>query len=147
MNYRVHRESAILSALEHREEYRAALLHRKSQIAQADRETAQNGTLSGFLGVLATGAAVLMMVADMNTASRASANAANPNWIGHENDELCYVEIRTYLSGRTQTHTYCYAYNGSVRGISGLDGSVADAIGAMINRDHCTEVNGWCKPE
>lgn len=145
-DFRRHRETAILNALEHREEYRAASLQRESQIAQANRITVENGHLSGFLSIVAAGMVALIVIERTARSERASANTADSKWTGHENDEWCYTESAWYSSGRLQINTYCLAYDGRVRGITGQDGSLLDAVGALLNGDHCSEVNGWCKP-
>jgi len=150
-DFRRHRDAAILSALERQEEYRAALLQRQSQIAEAararvdaERVTVLNGPLTGFLRTIAAGMVVMYVLETGARERRAAANAADPRWIGHEQDEWCYLVYVTYMDGFLQTNTSCMAYDGWIRTMSGADGSLFGSLGAAFNRDPCFEMQGWC---
>ena len=145
-DFRRHRERSILTALERRDEYRAALQQRQSDVAQANRPTVENSPLSGFLSIVAAGMTAMILIESGRRSNRGVANAADPRWAGHENDEWCYIENVWYSSGRLQTNTYCQAYDGWIRGITGSDGSLVGAVRAMLNQDPCSGVKGWCRP-
>ena len=148
-DFRRHRDTAILTALERQEEYRDALQQRQSQIAETDRvnaerASAENGPLAGFVRTLAAGMVVMYVIGSAALERRASANAADPKWVGHENDEWCSREYVTYSDGFLQTNTHCMAYDGWVRSMSGADGSLFGALAAAFNSDPCFDVLGWC---
>lgn len=132
--FRLSRPFVIENALDGREDYRDATRQRQSQIEQDARLRAANHPLSGFFNTLAAGAAGIIIITKMNQLKRAEANAANPMWKGHENDEWCSVHFDYDGRGYGQEHTYCESYNGMTRSPSGLFA-------------HCKRLNGWCEPE
>ena len=135
-SFRLHRNATIRTALAQREDYLAALQRRKSQRPQVKRAKVASDPLGGLIKGLATGMAAILIIAHAEQSARASANAANSNWAGHEDDEWCYVEYDYYYDGsspvlKNQMITYCTAYNGFLRNPSPIG-------------DRCYGVEGWC---
>lgn len=132
--YRLNRPYVIRTALDGREDYQDATVQRQSQIEQDARLRAANHPLSGLFRNLAAGAAGIIVIAKMNQIKRAEANAANPEWKGHENDLWCGIHFDYDGRGYGREHTYCESFNG-----------LTESADSVFN--HCHRVNGWCESE
>ncbi|MEE8162828.1 MAG: hypothetical protein V3T92_02250, partial [Anaerolineae bacterium] len=94
--------------------------------------SAEKHPLTQFFVALAAGMVATAIIAgavgEKRKSARAAANAADPKWIGHENDEWCWTE---YNYETRWYDTWCVAYDGELW-----------RTPDMWHR--CDLVRGWC---